>query len=86
MNTAKTNFTFPYALNNRNITQFMRDVSSVKSDILFVKGGRSASAKSLLGLFSLCCYQGDTVEVVCLSRDGDAESDLQEVIEILKKI
>ncbi len=86
MNTAKTTFTFPYALNNRNITQFIRDISNVKSDVLFVKDNRSARAKSLLGLFSLCCHQGDTIEVVCLSRDSDAESDLQEVISVLKNI
>lgn len=86
MNSANTTITLPCSLNNRNIMTLIRNIDNLKSNIVFIKGGRSAQAKSLLGLLSLCCQQGDTIEIVCMSRDSDVEKDLQEVIEILKII
>ncbi len=86
MNSANITITLPCPLNNRNISSLIRDVASLKSNIIFIKDGRSAQAKSMLGLLSLCCHQGDTIEIVCISRDSDAERDLQKVVEILKKI
>lgn len=86
MNSANTTITLSCSLNNRNTLSLIRDITPLKSNIVFIKDGRSAQAKSLLGLLSLCCHQGDTVEIVCMSRDGDVERDLQEIVEVLKRL
>ena len=86
MNSANTTITLPCSLNNRNALSLIRGITHLKSIIVFIKNGRSAQAKSLLGLLSLCCHQGEMVEIVCMSRDSDVERDLQEVVEVLKRL
>lgn len=86
MNSANMTITLPCSLNNRNTLSLIRGITPLKSNVVFIKDGRSAQAKSLLGLLSLCCHQGDTVEIVCMSRDSDVERDLQEIVEVLNKL
>ena len=86
MNSANITTILPCSLNNRNLPVFINGVSTIKSNIIFIKDGRTAQAKSLLGLLSLCCQKGDEVEIVCMSRDSDADKDLQEVIDVLNRI
>ena len=48
-----------------------------------IKDGRSAQMKSMLGLISLCCNQGDEIQIVCMSRDSDVDGDLKTVVDII---
>lgn len=65
-----------------------REITDIESDILIIKDNRTAPMKSTLGLLSLCCNQGDNVEIICCSRneDVDTKADLQRVVEILNRI
>lgn len=83
MNSANITLTLPYSFTRRNISEIVRKISDLKSNILMVKDGRSAQMKSILGLISLCCNQGDTVQIVCMSRDSDVDGDLKTVVDII---
>ena len=83
MNSANITLTLPYSFTRRNISEIVRKISDLKSNILMVKDGRSAQMKSMLGLISLCCNQGDTVQIVCMSRDSDVDDDLKTVVDII---
>lgn len=86
MDSANTIFTLPYSFTRRNVANIVSALSDIKSNVLIIKDNRSVSVKSVLGLISLCCYCGDKVEIVCMSRDSDAQADLNRVIEILNTI
>lgn len=83
MNSANITLTLPYSFTRRNISEIVRKISDLKSNIFMVKDGRSAQMKSILGLISLCCNQGDTVQIVCMSRDSDVDGDLKTVVDII---
>ena len=83
MNSANITLTLPYSFTRRNISEIVRKISDLKSNILMIKDGRSAQMKSMLGLISLCCNQGDTVQIVCMSRDSDVDGDLKTVVDII---
>ena len=83
MNSANITLTLPCSFTRRNISEIVRKISDLKSNILMVKDGRSAQMKSMLGLISLCCNQGDTVQIVCMSRDSDVDVDLKTVVDII---
>ena len=83
MNSANITLTLPCSFTRRNISEIVRKISDLKSNILMVKDGRSAQMKSMLGLISLCCNQGDTVQIVCMSRDSDVDGDLKTVVDII---
>ena len=83
MNSANITLTLPYSFTRRNISEIVRKISDLKSNIFMVKDGRSAQMKSMLGLISLCCNQGDTVQIVCMSRDSDVDGDLKTVVDII---
>ena len=83
MNSANITLTLPCSFTRRNISEIVRKISDLKSNIFMVKDGRSAQMKSILGLISLCCNQGDTVQIVCMSRDSDVEGDLKTVVDII---
>lgn len=85
-NAAFTTIALPCPFTRRNIQKFISEVNNIKSEVLIVKNGRSAPAKSTLGLISLCCNQGDELTITCRSRDSDAQADLDRVIEILNTI
>lgn len=85
MNSAKIDIVLPFSFNRRNLSEIVRKMSTIKSNVIMIKDGRSAQMKSILGLVSLCCNQGDEVEIICMSRDGSAESDLKLVVQILKE-
>ena len=83
MNSANITLTLPYSFTRRNISEIVRKISDLKGNILMIKDGRSAQMKSMLGLISLCCNQGDTVQIVCMSRDSDVDGDLKTVVDII---
>ena len=83
MNSANITLTLPCSFTRRNISEIVRKISDLKSNILMIKDGRSAQMKSMLGLISLCCNQGDTVQIVCMSRDSDVDGDLKTVVDII---
>lgn len=83
MNSANITLTLPCSFTRRNISEIVRKISDSQSNILMVKDGRSAQMKSMLGLISLCCNQGDTVQIVCMSRDSDVDDDLKTVVDII---
>ena len=83
MNSANITLTLPYSFTRRNISEIVRKISDLKSNIVMIKDGRSAQMKSMLGLISLCCNQGDTVQIVCMSRDSDVDGDLKTVVDII---
>lgn len=83
MNSANITLTLPYSFTRRNISEIVRKISDLKSNILMIKDGRSAQMKSILGLISLCCNQGDEVQIVCMSRDSDVDDDLKTVVDII---
>ena len=83
MNSANITLTLPCSFTRRNISEIVRKISDSQSNILMVKDGRSAQMKSMLGLISLCCNQGDTVQIVCMSRDSDVDGDLKTVVDII---
>ena len=85
MNSANIDLVLPFSFTRRNLSEIVRKMSTIKSNVIMIKDGRSAQMKSILGLVSLCCNQGDDVEIVCMSRDGSAESDLKSVVQILKE-
>ncbi len=85
MNSANIDLVLPFSFTRRNLSEIVRKMSTIKSNVIMIKDGRSAQMKSILGLVSLCCNQGDEVEIVCMSRDGSAESDLKSVVQILKE-
>ena len=85
MNSANIDLVLPFSFTRRNLSEIVRKMSTIKSNVSMIKDGRSAQMKSILGLVSLCCNQGDEVEIVCMSRDGSAESDLKLVVQILKE-
>lgn len=86
MNSANTTISLPLSLTRRNIPTIVSAMNEIKSNVLIVKNGRSAPIKSVLGLISLCCNCGDKVSIVCMSRDSDAQADLNRVVEILNTI
>lgn len=86
MNSANITLTLPCSFTRRNISEIVRKISDIKSNVFIIKGGRSVQMKSILGLISLCCNQGDTVQIVCMSRDSDVDSDLNSVINIINSI
>ena len=86
MNSANTSISLPCSFTRRNIANIVSALSDIKSNVLIVKNGRSAPIKSVLGLISLCCNCGDKVSIVCMSRDSDAQADLNRVVEILNTI
>ena len=83
MNSANITLTLPCSFTRRNISEIVRKVSDIKSNVMMVKDGRSAQMKSMLGLISLCCNQGDEVQIVCMSRDSDVDGDLKTVVDII---
>ena len=83
MNSANITLTLPCSFTRRNISEIVRKISDSQSNILMIKDGRSAQMKSMLGLISLCCNQGDTVQIVCMSRDSDVDDDLKTVVDII---
>ena len=83
MNSANITLTLPYSFTRRNISEIVRKISNIKSNILMIKDGRSAQMKSMLGLISLCCNQGDEIQIVCMSRDSDVDGDLKTVVDII---
>lgn len=83
MNSANITLTLPYSFTRRNISEIVRKISDLKSNILMIKDGRSAQMKSMLGVISLCCNQGDEVQIVCMSRDSDVDGDLKTVVDII---
>ena len=85
MNSANIDLVLPFSFTRRNLSEIVRKMSTIKSNVIMIKDGRSAQMKSILGLVSLCCNQGDEVEIVCMSRDGSAENDLKSVVQILKE-
>ena len=85
MNSANIDLVLPFSFTRRNLSEIVRKMSTIKSNVIMIKDGRSAQMKSILGLVSLCCNQGDEVEIICMSRDGSAESDLKSVVQILKE-
>lgn len=85
MNSANIDLVLPFSFTRRNLSEIVRKMSTIKSNVIMIKDGRSAQMKSILGLVSLCCNQGDEVEIICMSRDGSAESDLKLVVQILKE-
>lgn len=85
MNSANIDLVLPFSFTRRNLSEIVRKMSTIKSNVIMIKDGRSAQMKSILGLVSLCCNQGDEVEIVCMSKDGSAESDLKSVLQILKE-
>ncbi len=44
MNSANTTITLPCSLNNRNALSLIRGITHLKSNIVFIKNGRSAQA------------------------------------------
>lgn len=86
MNSANITLILPCSFTRRNISEIVRKISDLKSNILMVKNGRSAQMKSILGLISLCCNQGDEVQIVCMSRDSDVDSDLKTVVDVINSI
>lgn len=52
-------------IGSRNIYDILRLVGEISESILFVKGGRVANAKSMLGLMSLAIQRGDVIEIIC---------------------
>lgn len=86
MNSANITLILPCSFTRRNISEMVRKISDIKSSVFIIKGGRSVQMKSILGLISLCCNQGDTVQIVCMSRDSDVDSDLNSVINIINSI
>lgn len=85
MNSANIDLVLPFSFTRRNLSEIVRKMSTIKSNVIMIKDGRSAQMKSILGLVSLCCNQGDEVEIICMSKDGSAESDLKLVVQILKE-
>lgn len=85
-NLAFTSISLPCPFTRRNIQKFVSEVNNIKSEVLIVKNGRSAPAKSTLGLISLCCNQGDEITITCRSRDSNAQEDLARVIKIFNTI
>ena len=83
MNSANIALTLPCSFTRRNISEIVRKISDLKSNILMIKDGRSAQMKSMLGVISLCCNQGDEVQIVCMSRDSDVDGDLKTVVDII---
>lgn len=83
MNSANITLTLPCSFTRRNISEIVRKISNIKSNILMIKDGRSAQMKSMLGLISLCCNQGDEIQIVCMSRDSDVDGDLKTVVDII---
>ena len=83
MNSANITLTLPCSFTRRNISEIVRKISDSQSNILMIKDGRSAQMKSMLGLISLCCNQGDTVQIVCMSRDSGVDGDLKTVVDII---
>lgn len=61
-------------IGSRNIYEILRLVGEISAPVLLVKDGRSANAKSMLGLMSLAIQSGDEVEIVC--RDGQVTRKL----------
>lgn len=59
---------------SRNIYEILRLVDEISEPVLFVKDGRVANAKSMLGLMSLAIQSGDKIEII--SRDSGAAAKL----------
>lgn len=83
MNSANITLTLPCSFTRRNISEIVRKISDLKSNILMIKDGRSAQMKSMLGVISLCCNQGDEVQIICMGRDSDVDDDLKTVVDII---
>lgn len=69
-------------IGSRNIYDILRLVGEVSESVLFVKDGRVAIAKSMLGLMSLAIQRGDEIEIIC--RDERAAEKLSNYFKEMK--
>lgn len=63
-------------IGSRTIYDILRLVGEVSGAVLFVKDGRVANAKSMLGLMSLAIQRGDEIEII--SKDEKAAGNLSD--------
>ncbi|MCM3623278.1 HPr family phosphocarrier protein [Brevibacillus borstelensis] len=62
----------PQGLHARPATLFVKTATSFSSEIGLIKGGKSANAKSIIGVMSLAVANGETVK---LTADGSDEEE-----------
>lgn len=62
----------PLGLHARPAKNFVAVASQYKSDISFIKDGKSFNAKSILMVMAAGAKQGSVIELVCAGADEEA--------------
>ena len=70
-------------LHARPAAAFVKLANQFKSDIYLRKQGRTANAKSILGILSLATTKG--TEVVLIAEGDDEQEAITELIDFLKR-
>ena len=78
MKEAEWTLTNKLGLHARPAAQFVQLAASFKSQITISAGGKTAAAKSILGLLGLGARQGTTITVTI---DGDDEQEAMTAVE-----
>jgi len=65
----KKSFELTKTLNTNSIALLVQTASNYASSVKIMKGNKTASAKSIMGIFSLELQTGDTVAVVAEGAD-----------------
>ena len=63
----------------------VQNVNKLKSNVYLTKNERVVNMKSILGILSVGCNQGDKVKIACLNKEkSEADEDMNIVKRILE--
>ncbi len=71
-----------FGMGSREAAQLINRASAFQSNITLKKGDHQANAKSLLGVVSLCAFEGNEMTVVATGTDE--ENAVHDLVEFLQ--
>ena len=74
--------TNPQGLHARPATLLVQKATRYKSEVIIEKGGKSANAKSLIGVLSLGISKGATIKVI--TKGTDENVALKDIVSLIE--
>ena len=85
MEISEIEINLPCSLSGRNVNRVVQNVNKLKSNVYLTKNGRVINMKSILGILSAGCNQGDNIKIACLNKEkSGADYDINIVKQILE--
>lgn len=85
MEITEIEISLPCSLAGRNVNRVVQNVNKLKSNVYLTKNERVVNMKSILGILSVGCNQGDKVKIACLNKEkSEADEDMNIVKQILE--